>query len=407
MELLDREALGGLSRLGSLLWAAANLAVGLLLWVLGVFVHRDGVDPRWLLVPLTVVCAALPLRRTRPGTGLAVATAGLAVDAAVLGPSVWPVVVYGDLLYAAAVWGGSRLVHGVVAAVTAGGVATLGLGGFLVRSMLVADGLLGLLQLIGLYTLVFVTPLTGGLSVRAHRARAELERQRAAQIARLAELDRANAVAAERARMARELHDVVANHLSAVAVQSTAALALRDFDPERVRGVLRVVRDNSVRGLAEMRRMIEVLRAGDRPDPEPVAPRLGEAGRLVAVARDAGLDVVLDGVEDVGELPARVDAAAYRIVQECLTNALRYAAPQRVRIVVGRAGASDGAVGLLVVEAVNPVAESAQHAVPEGLGAGAGLAGMRERAALLGGRLRAGPDGDGSWRVRAELPVEP
>jgi len=397
---LDREVLGGLSRLGSLLWAAANLAVGVLLWSLGAYLHRGGVDPRWLLASLAVVCAAVLLRRTRPGTGLAAATVGLAVEAAVLGPSVWSVVVYGDLLYAAVVWGGARLVRGVVAAVAVAGVAVLGAGGLL-RS----GGLLELLQLLGLYVLVFGTPLTSGLSVRAHRARAELERQRAAQVARMAELDRANAVAAERARMARELHDVVANHLSAVALQSTAALALREFDPERVRGVLRTVRDSSVRGLAEMRRMIEVLRAGEPAGTDRVAPRLGEAERLAATARDAGLDVVLDGVADVGELPARVDAAAYRIVQECLTNALRYAAPRRVRVSVRRVAGDSGAAGLLVVEAVNPVGAAAGER-PGPPGPGAGLAGMRERAVLLGGRFRAGPDGDGTWRVRAELPVE-
>lgn len=405
-ELLDREVLGGLSRLGSLLWAAAHLAVGLLLWALGVYVRRDGVDPRWLLVPLAVVCAALLLRRTRPGVGLALGTAGLVVDLVVLGPSPWVVITYSDLLYAASVWGGGRLVRGVVAAVVAGGAAVLAAGGFLEPSDSFHSGLLGLLQLLGLYVLAFGTPLASGLSVRAHRARAELERQRAVQVTRMAELDRANAVAAERARMARELHDVVANHLSAVALQSTAALALRDFDPEQVRGVLRTVRDNSVRGLAEMRRMIEVLRAGEEAEAERVTPRLSEAERLAATARDAGLDVLLDGVAEVGALPAQVDAAAYRIVQECLTNALRYAAPQRVRIAVRRTGASDGTAERLVVEAVNPVAEPVGPAAPGELGAGTGLAGMRERAVLLGGRLSAGPDGAGNWRVRAELPVE-
>lgn len=406
MEFLDRDILGGFSRMGNLLWAAANTAVGLLLWALGAFVDRPGVHRLWLLVPLLFVCAALLLRRTRPGVGLTIGTIGLALDLVVVGPSVWPVAVYGDLLYAVTVWGGSRLAYGVVAAVGALGV--LGVGGAVLvwPEELLAEGLLGVLSLVGLYVLVFVTPMTSGLSVRAHRARAELERQRAVQVTRMAELDRANAIAAERARMARELHDVVANHLSAVALQSTAALALREFDPERVRGVLRTVRDNSVRGLAEMRRMIEVLRAGEQYEAERVALCLRDVGQLAATARDAGLDVVLSGVEEAGELPARVDAAAYRTVQECMTNALRYASPPRLRVTVRRTADAEDAGEWLVIEAENPVAEPAEPSRTGAWGSGTGLAGMRERTVLLGGRFRAGLNGDGQWRVRVELPIE-
>ena len=151
MEFLDRDILGGFSRMGSLLWAAANTAVGLLLWALGAFVDRPGVHRLWLLVPLLFVCAALLLRRTRPGVGLTIGTIGLALDLVVVGPSVWPVAVYGDLRRgrsgAAAVSPGGRRRGALGASAWAGpaGVARL-----------LAEGLLGV-PLVGLYVLVFVT----------------------------------------------------------------------------------------------------------------------------------------------------------------------------------------------------------------------------------------------------------
>ncbi|WP_243742437.1 sensor histidine kinase [Actinorugispora endophytica] len=403
---LDREVLGGWSRLGSLLWALAHLALGVPLLMAGAYVHRPGVEPIWLMGGLALVCAGVTLRRTLPGTGLVVGTLGLAVDTVLLGPTSAAFITYGDLLYAVAVWGRGRIAYGVFALVAVLGVVVCVVGGYLLYTGALSGGMLNLMQLAGLYVLVFVTPMTTGLSVREHRSRAELERERAHQIIRMAELDRGSAVAEERGRMARELHDVIANHLSAVAVQSTAALSMREFDAERVRDVLRVVRDSSVQGLAEMRRMIGVLRADDHPELERVTPRLREVERLVDGARAAGLEVAADGVAEVGELPAQVDAAAYRIVQECLTNALRYAEPRRVRIAARCLPVGADGAGTLVIEVENPVEPRRVAADGEGLGAGWGLTGMRERVGLLGGVLDAGPDGAGRWRVRAELPLE-
>ncbi|MBN3585280.1 hypothetical protein JYB64_23100, partial [Algoriphagus aestuarii] len=107
-----------------------------------------------------------------------------------------------------------------------------------------------------------------------------------------------------------------------------------------------------------------------------------------------------------GELPARVDAAAYRTVQECMTNALRYASPPRLRVTVRRTADAEDAGEWLVIEAENPVAEPAEPSRTGAWGSGTGLAGMRERTVLLGGRFRAGLNGDGQWRVRVELPIE-
>ena len=221
-------------------------------------------------------------------------------------------------------------------------------------------------------------------------------RLRAEQTALLAETDRVQAVLAERARMARELHDMVANHLSAIAIHSTAALSLDD--PGTSRDALTVIRENSVAGLGEMRRLIGILRDGSA-DREPAAtPTLDGLGALVAGARANGLDARLDtGGGGAGEaVPTPVELAAYRIVQESLTNALKHAAPGPVHVRLRRAD------GTLVVRVTSPYGDREGPRAP---GSGAGLVGMRERAAALGGHLDAGPRPGGGFRVRAFLPV--
>src|SRR5690606_1039684 len=165
--------------------------------------------------------------------------------------------------------------------------------------------------------LVWVVPVLTAFSVREYRFRAEAERQRAEQVARLAEMDRLAAVNAERARMARELHDVVANHLSAVALHSSALLKRRDLDREEIERALEVIRDNSVQGLAEMRRMIGLLREGrDGEAADPAArPRLSELEPLVRHTARSDLSAELEIAGEPPELPAAVELAAYRIVQ--------------------------------------------------------------------------------------------
>ncbi|MDA2808464.1 sensor histidine kinase [Nocardiopsis suaedae] len=399
----NRAFLGGWVYAGSALWAAVHLSLGVLLWVLGAYFYRDGVGPAVLLVTVTALCALMLLRRTAPGTALAAGTAVLVVDT-VFGPSSGVYVAYGDLLYAASVWGGRRSALAALTGAVVGGVAVMAAGVWAYSAGYI-DGALAYLQLIGLYVMVFALPVVTGWSVREHRGRADLERERAEERIRMAELDRARAVAEERTRVARELHDVIANHMSAVAVQSTAALSRKTPDPELTRRVLEVVRDNSVQGLEEMRRMIGVLRAGERPAEERVTPRVVEADLLVRTAREAGVRVEVREHGEPRPLPPQVDAAAYRILQESLTNAQRYAEPRRVEI--GLAYPPPGEAGTLVVTAENPLPDGGA-AEPDPLGAGMGLAGMRERAVLLGGDFSAGPSGDGRvWRVRAELPCAP
>ncbi|MFC4564255.1 sensor histidine kinase [Nocardiopsis mangrovi] len=414
---LDRRVFGVLY-LGSTLWAVGHFAVGLALWFLGAYFTRAGAGPRssaatlgagldpwWFLATLSAVCLAVLFRRSAPGAALAVGTAAVAADMLV-GPSTWVLVTYGDVLYAACVWGRRRLAYGTLAVLAAASAALVGFLLYLLALGALPGGLLTVFQAAGILVLLFIAPMIAGLSVREHHLRAELERERARQIERMAELDRGNAIAEERGRMARELHDVIANHLSAIAVQSTAALSLRDPDPARIRRILSVVRDNSVQGLAEMRQMIGVLRAEDDLDLERVMPRLSEADRLVTTAREAGLRAETVETGTARPLPVGVDAAAYRILQECLTNALRYAEPRRVDITIDYGAPDAGGRALLVLTAENPVPEVAGHTWRSELGSGAGLAGMRERVALLGGDFEAGaPGGDPRrWRVRAALP---
>ncbi|CAM5716402.1 histidine kinase OS=Streptomyces albaduncus OX=68172 GN=FHS32_004709 PE=4 SV=1 [Streptomyces griseoloalbus] len=242
---------------------------------------------------------------------------------------------------------------------------------------------------------VTFAPASTGLIVRNHRDAADAARLQAEQTALLAEMDRVQAVTAERSRMARELHDMVANHLSAIAIHSTAALSLDD--PGTSREALTVIRENSVQGLAEMRRLIGILRDG-ADDREPSAtPTLDGLGALVEGARANGLDVTLDA--EHGTVPAPVELAAYRIVQESLTNALKHASPGPVTVCLRRSPEA------LEIRVTSPYGDRDGPRAP---GSCAGLVGMRERAALLEGSFEAGPESglEGKrWVVRATLPV--
>ncbi|MFF7873594.1 sensor histidine kinase [Streptomyces californicus] len=378
--------------------AASGLLGGLLLWRLGL--HTQGGHPfsaPWAtLVPLTVMASAELLRREAPRTALAVGTLALVADQFTRG-SLATVLMFTDVMYAAVLYGPPAAARRLPVATLLVTVAST--IGFLAWFQKPEALLIGLV--IGLVS--FIPALTG-VSVRSHRTAADAARLAAAQTARLAEMDRTQAVAAERARMARELHDMVAGHLSAVAIHSTAALSIDD--PETSRGALKVIRENSVEGLAEMRRLIGLLREGGEDGAPVAAPTLAALDTLIeqtnANGASGGLVCVLEDrrAPDAGALPTPVELAAYRIVQESLTNALKHAAPGPVVVRLGRSGE------LLTVEVTSAVGSRAGPTAP---GSGAGLVGMRERAALLGGTFRAGaePGGGGAkiWRVRAELPV--
>ncbi|MFG2505742.1 sensor histidine kinase [Streptomyces rubiginosohelvolus] len=378
--------------------AVSGLLGGLLLWLLGL--HTQGGDPfsaPWVtLVPLTAMAAAELLRRNAPRTALAVGTLALVADQFTRG-SLATILMFTDVMYAAVLYGTPAAARRLPVATLLVTVAST--IGFLAWFRKPEALLIGLV--IGLVS--FIPALTG-VSVRSHRTAADAARLAAAQTARLAEMDRTQAVIAERARMARELHDMVANHLSAVAIHSTAALSIDDAETSR--NALKVIRENSVEGLAEMRRLIGLLREGGEDDVPAAAPTLAALDTLIeqtnANGASGGLVCTLEDTRDPGAdaLPTPVELAAYRIVQESLTNALKHAAPGPVVVRLGRSGE------LLTVEVTSVFGGRTGPTAP---GSGAGLVGMRERVALLGGTFGAGaePGGDGAkiWRVRAELPA--
>jgi signal transduction histidine kinase len=368
--------------------ALGGLLGGLVMWALGLHTSGSGVlSATWGLVPLTAMAGLELLRRTRPQPALALGTCALVADTVTPGNPV-TVLMFTDLAYAAVLYGTPAAARRIP--VTTGLVTlavTLG-------SLLWWRSPQALFVGLGTGIVSFGPAATGAL-VRNHRDAAESALLRAEQTALLAELDRTQAVTAERARVARELHDMVANHLSAIAIHSTAALSLDD--PQTSRDALAVIRENSVEGLAEMRRLIGILR-NSSGDAEPaVAPTLDGLGALVDSARAGGLDVTVDARH--GALPAPVELAAYRIVQESLTNALKHAAPGRVTVSLTRGGHA------LRITVTSPYDG---HDAPRAPGSGAGLVGMRERAALLHGTFEAGPEdtpGGTVWSVRAELPL--
>ncbi|MFD7443246.1 sensor histidine kinase [Streptomyces sp. NPDC059909] len=389
--------------------AAAGLAGGLLLWSLGVHTKDDGrpLSGPWVtLGPLVVMAAMELLRRTRPQTALVVGTVAIVADQFTPG-SIATALMFTDIVYAAVVYGTPAAARRIP--YTTGMVTVAATIGFLVWLREPVALLLGLL--VGL---VSFGPAATGALVRNHRDAADAARLRAEQTALLAEMDRTQAVTAERARMARELHDMVANHLSAIAIHSTAALSLDE--PATTRQALTVIRENSVAGLSEMRRLIGLLRDSSG-DAEPAAsPTLAGLDALIAKARTNGEaggfrfvleDARPEGGNEAPALPAPVELAAYRIVQESLTNALKHADPGEVAVRL--AGAAEKAGKALTVTVTSPFGSRPGPRAP---GSGAGLVGMRERVALLGGTFEAGPvEGPPGgpakvWQVRAVLPVE-
>ncbi|MGW1670600.1 sensor histidine kinase [Streptomyces sp. NPDC002324] len=374
--------------------ALAGLLGGLLLWGLGLYTRPadEGIvllhGQWWILLPLVVTAGCETLRRTMPRTALLVGWAALTVDTITRG-SLLTVLMFTDLVYSAVLYGSPATARRVP---WIAGLMTVAATVVPVAVWRRPEALL-----IGVVVgLVGFTPAATGWIVRNHRDAAEAARLRAEQTALLAEMDRTQAVVSERARMARELHDLVANHLSAIAIHSTAALSIDD--PDTSQKALGVIRENSVEGLAEMRRLIGILRdAGDDTEPS-AAPTLDGLGSLVDGARTNGLDVTLDADHDA-TLPAPVELAAYRIVQESLTNALKHACPGRVTVALRQAD------GTLDIAVTSPYGDRDRPSAP---GSGAGLVGMRERVALLGGTFEAGPESMAHgkvWSVRAALPV--
>jgi signal transduction histidine kinase len=232
-----------------------------------------------------------------------------------------------------------------------------------------------------------------GVVVRARRRAAALDRRNAA-LQRLAE----QAAVAERTRIARELHDIVAHHLSVVVLQAAGARASgRPAGP-----TLEKIENSGRQALAETRRLLGVLRDSGQESELAPQPGVGELDALAGTVRAAGLPVhlVIDG--DPAALPAAVDVSVYRIVQEALTNVLKHAGPARAEV---RIACADDAVTVEITDDGTGQPGPTRESEDQPVAGGHGLAGMRERAAIFGGELHAGPRNGGGFAVRARLPL--
>ena len=238
-----------------------------------------------------------------------------------------------------------------------------------------------------------------GDNLRVRRAYTRQLENRAAELEIEREEKATQAVTEERARIARELHDVVAHYVSVMVVQAAGARRIADKDPVAARGALEAVEAAGRTALAEMRRMLEVLRADD-PGMGP-QPGLGEIDRLIGNVRDAGLPVEYSVEGTACCLPAGMDLAAYRIVQEALTNTVKHGGKATARVTVCYTADT------LEIEVVDDGRGAAAPLISGADGGGHGLIGMKERVALFGGKLEAGPVLTGGYRVFARMPVEP
>jgi signal transduction histidine kinase len=239
-----------------------------------------------------------------------------------------------------------------------------------------------------------VMAATLGESVRSRRVLAAEAVARAERAERTKEQEARRRVDAERLRIAREVHDTVAHAIAVINVQAGVTAHVLDKRPQQARETLVVIEQTSARALGELRATLGVLRDAD--DRRAPTAGLGQVEELVGMAREAGLDVKLEVASPPRELPSAVDQAAYRILQESITNVIRHAGPARVTVLLTY-GPSD--LELRVTDDGRGPGDGGEG--------GQGIVGMRERAALLGGELTAGPRSGGGFQVRARLPLPP
>jgi signal transduction histidine kinase len=240
--------------------------------------------------------------------------------------------------------------------------------------------------------------LLGGTVRGRQTERAALE-ERARHLAETRDEEARRRVAEERLRIARDLHDSVAHSMASISVQAGVGAHVLDERPEDARTALLAIKDASGEALAELRATLGMLRSDDHAPREPTAG-LDRLSALVESSRSAGLEVDVDVVtgSDTRPLPPAVDTAAFRIVQESLTNVIRHAGPTRATVTI-RHGDDD------VEIEVTDDGRGAGASDGDGSDGGHGLAGMRERVALLGGELSAGNRRSGGYRVRVRFPL--
>jgi signal transduction histidine kinase len=336
-------------------------------------------DDFLLLLVAIITAVPLTLRDRRPLAAWLCSTAAITFSAVIIAPrhDISPpyvpggVAVYVLCLYALAVRGGNRLT------ITAAALTVFGAAALDSQSAAIA--------------LPATIPIVLGHLVRLRRStRRVLAEQEARHEAETAVLE-------ERQRIARELHDVVAHHMSVIAIQAEAAPYKVSTPPPELAESFAEIRASALEGLTELRRVLGVLRTGDAPQtaPQPGLERLDE---VLASARNGGLTIEVSSTGEESTLPQGVALSAHRILQEALSNAMKHAPGATVMVDIGY-GTDE--LRLRVVNgpgtAPRPVAES---------GGGHGLVGMRERVIMLGGTLAAGPEPGGGFAVTAVLPFQ-
>lgn len=338
---------------------------------------------------LAVAASALIFRRSRPLPVWAVAL--LAGVLAVLDSGPGPLLALPTFLALYTV--GSRAnLRSVVLATLVGGVAY-------VVAMAVAQG--AWLDERGDSPALSILALSGaaaatGVAVRSQRAALKAAEARAQQAERTRDEEAERRVTDERVRIARELHDIVAHHISVINVQAGVARHLLDSSPEQARSALGLVRDASKTVLSDMSAVVGLLRTRDEGAPTEPAPGLAAIGSLLDSARRAGLELTSTYSGEPYELSPISDLTAYRVVQESLTNAVKYGTGAAELVI---AYAQDK----VRIEVRNPVSGTG----PTPTGAAHGLIGMRERVEAVQGRLTVGALADDAFAVLAEIPRGP
>ena len=238
-----------------------------------------------------------------------------------------------------------------------------------------------------------------GSSFRIRRRRAAAVERRAEVLEQDSEVRAREAVADERARITRELHDIIGHTLNLIVVQASAAQRVIGSKPDRAAESLNTIETTARQSLSDMERMLGILRPPEDEAPQyGPQPSLGQVDSLAEQFTDAGLPVEVNVAGEPHNLPTSLDLSACRIVQEALTNALTHAGPARARV----------AISYLADRLELDIVDDGQGSGDDGhvAGGGRGLIGMRERVSLFGGELDVGPAAEGGFRVHASLPLE-
>lgn len=363
----------------------AVAAVGVAVWAVS---QDDTAWPWWIYLLAVATALPLPWRRRAPLTVLVLATMPSLVIS-IVAHSANPQVPLSGVIafYTVAERSSERARWSVLAVVVVGNVLGTHSPNGALFSLVTSVG-----------TFVF------GSLVRAQRQLARVQAERAREAGERAASELARAVAEERARIAREMHDILAHAVSLMVIQAEAGPLVVHNKPERAVRAFDTIADSGRDAMVQLRRVLGVLKDPEAGRELAPQPRLAELADVAERVRGAGLTVELELADGLGAVPADVEAAAYRIVQEALTNTVKHSGADRVAIRVRRAGE---VLEVVVSDNGRGVPLAADRTVA-GWSGGRGLVGIRERAAACGGRAEAGPGPKGKgFLVSVRLPLGP